>query len=268
MPENEQPEESEDIEAPDELDWLRPPKDVHDASGWNRYWKNQVTRGVAGFHDMFLHEEWLVRRMMARRFQTVLCAGNGISLQPHSLAYAGFKVTGVDLSTWATEFVKRCRPGPKYLKQLLYGSTFFRPVSWRSIPQTYRWLGRLSAQVYKHLLNPLRRAGGTLEFLSGDLMDPGFCKGPFDVVIERCMVQLFSQAERDEILKKMTARLNPTGIFVSHCHMGWWRPGVPREHMLEPWFREHGFKIAARSDGRKESDKMPQRLAVLSISTG
>jgi hypothetical protein len=269
MPDNEEPADLEDLDELDELDWLRPPEDVHDAAGWNRYWKAQVDHAVAGFHDMFLQEEGLARLMAARGLESVLCAGNGVSLQPHALAYAGFNVTAADLSTWAIELIRDLRPDSKYLKKLLYGSIFFRPIFWRSMPETCRRLGWLFVNVQKHLFNPLRHGGGTLEFLSGDLLDPGLCKGPFDVVIERCMVQLFSGAERDEILEKLTARLSPTGIFVSHCHMGWWRPGTPRDHILEAWFREHGFKIIEDSlRSLDELSKIPGRIAMLSVSTG
>jgi len=108
-----------------------------------------------------------------------------------------------------------------------------------------------------------------LSFLSGDLLDPSFCEGPFDVVIERRTVQLFSSSERDKILERLSARLNPNGIFVSHCHMGWWRPGDPEEHMFESWFREHGFPIhMERMDRSDRPQKNSGRIALLSYSTG
>ena len=107
------------------------------------------------------------------------------------------------------------------------------------------------------------------ECLAGDLLNPDFCKGPFDVVIERRMVQLFSEKERAEVLENLTARLNPGGIFVSHCHMGWWRPGMSREHLFASWFREHGFEIGgwrSRDNVQASRDSMP--IAFLSVSTG
>jgi hypothetical protein len=269
MPENERPTKSEDIEALDEMDWLHPPKDVHDASGWNRYWKDQVNEEWAGFHDMFLREEWLARRMTARRFQTVLCAGNGVSLQPHALAYAGFKVTAADLSTWATEFMRDIRPESAHLKKLLYGGIIFHPIFYKSMPETWRRVGWLFGNLKKHVFNPAKGRGGTLEFLAGDLLDSGFCSGPFDVVIERCTVQLFCEAERREMLEKLTARMSPNGVFVSHCHMGWWRPGTPRKHLFEEWFRQHGFTISTwKAENIQKINSGTGRIAFLSVSTG
>ena len=256
-----------DIGNADELDWLRPPINVKDGPAWDRYWQDQMKHGVAGFNDMFLKDESLVRFMIALGAESVLCAGNGLSIEPHVLAYAGFKVTAADLSSWATECGQNWRPRPKFLKHSLYGPIFFRPIFWHSFSNTMRRLGWLISNVNKHILNPVKRKGGTLKFLPGDLLDPEFCQGPFDTVIERCTAQLYSDEERNKILERLTARLAPQGIFVSHCHMGWWRPGQPRTHPFGQWFHEHGFKV---NPALRPADisKNSERVALLSVSTG
>lgn len=266
MQENEDPANFDDVDEFD-LNWLHPPEDVHDAAGWDRYWQDQVDHGVACFSDIVLDDS-LARAFLKRGLKTILCAGNGASLEPHVLAYTGFTVTAADLSTWVTQFGQSCHPGPKLLKRQLYGSIFFRPLFWKSARETLRRGSRLIGNVQKHLLNPLRRKSGTLEFLAGDLLDSEFCKGPFDVVIERCFAQLFSDTERNEILEKLVARLGPNGIFVSHCHTGWWRPRLSRNHLFEQWFHEHGFAIVGAFSEGEEIKAHSGRIALLSVSTG
>jgi|GEM_PF-4489813 len=70
----------------DDLDWLYPPKNVHDVDGWNQYWKDQVSNGLGPqIFDMFTNDQVLVEYMDRLGLQTVLCVGNGISLEPRSL---------------------------------------------------------------------------------------------------------------------------------------------------------------------------------------
>lgn len=264
---NEEAERPEKIDPPDDLDWLRPPKNVLDEAAWDRFWKNQVDHKVAGFHDMFLRDESLARLMIALGMRTVLCAGNGISIEPHVLAYAGFAVTAADLSVWATECGQNWRPQSKFLKGSLYGHISFRPF-WLSPSYAVRKLGWLISDINKHLFNRVRRKGGTLKFLAGDLLNPEFCPGPFDAVVERRTVQLYSGAERDRILERLAARLAPQGIFVSHCHLGWWRPGEPRIHPFKQWFQENGFTIIPPRADNAAVPTTSGRTAMLSISTG
>jgi len=256
----------------DDLQWLHPPKNVHDAGQWNVYWINQISRNSwLFFSDMFINELWLARTMINFGFQTVLCAGNGISLEPHALAYAGFEVTAVDLSVEATKFVSNLRPGSKDLRHFFCGP-MGRPVRQRGEALGFfvRYLrlliGHLRDQV---LARRIRRDGGKVEFLAEDLLDPEVCPGPFDVVIERRTVQLFAESERDGILDRLTSRLQRNGIFLSHCHMGWWRPGMPREHLAESWFREHGFTVSY--EGSEDVSRLKHdsgRIALLSVSSG
>jgi SAM-dependent methyltransferase len=251
----------------DDLDWVRPPQNVQDAAGWDKYWQQEVADGVIGFHDWFIHDGPLARILVKLGLRTVLCAGNGVSLEPHALSYAGFQVTAADLSAWATEFNRKRRPKPTALKSLLYSSVFFRPIFYHSIRETFRRLGWLAERAVKRL-QPIRRRGGQVEFLTGDLLDPAFCRGPFDVIIERRTAQLHSRKEPNEMLQSLSARLNPRGIFVSHVHMGWWKPGTPRDHILEPWFRQHGFTISYRVDQIDRGLQNKSPIALLSLSTG
>src|SRR5215208_3956911 len=68
------------------------------------------------------------------------------------------------------------------------------------------------------------------ECVTGDLLDPSACPGPFDVIVERRTLQLFDDTERPRALVALTNRLSPRGLFVTHAHLGGWRPGRPRAH--------------------------------------
>src|ERR1017187_4111219 len=77
-----------------ELDWLMPPRDVHQVEAWDRHWHNQVSHGLGPpVFDMFCDDRELVRAMRQRGMSTVFCAGNGISQEPRALSEAGFQVT-------------------------------------------------------------------------------------------------------------------------------------------------------------------------------
>jgi len=108
-----------------------------------------------------------------------------------------------------------------------------------------------------------------VEFLVGDILNEETCPGPFDVIIERRALQLFSLIERYRVFDKLTARLNRPGIFLSHYHNGAWMPGEPRVHDEEAVFRNNGFIIGnrCRSYLAQLKDKFIQ-IALLELSTG
>jgi hypothetical protein len=118
-----------------------------------------------------------------------------------ALAAAGFDVTALDLSPFATEAAKAAVPPDDYLVNLLEGRS----------------------------LSP----NGRLDFVVGDLSDASVCPGPFDVVIERRTLQLYPQHSRPSALLAVADRLAPRGIFSSHAHDGGWRPPAPRTHACE-----------------------------------
>ncbi len=79
------------------------------------------------------------------------------------------------------------------------------------------------------------------ECVTGDLLDPTVCPGPFDVVIERRTLQLFDDGARERALEAVTSRVATPGLFVTHAHLGGWRPGMPRTHPAEKWLRKSGW---------------------------
>jgi SAM-dependent methyltransferase len=193
----------------DDLSWLCAPTTMSDPAAWDQYWIAQIEHHVPAFNDIFCDDGELVDTMRASAFRTILCVGSGISLEPQALAAAGFDVTALDLSPAAAFFSHGARTVPDYLRQLLSG-------------------------------RDLRR-GGVVRFVTGDLRDPAMCPGPFDVVIERCTLQLFPDDERPAALTAVANRLAPRGIFFSQCHDRTAGPVGPRRHASASWFEQQGW---------------------------
>lgn len=213
-----------------------PPEDMHDVEAWDRFWNDQVADGpMPQISDMHCDHSGLITYMKNRGRGSILCVGNGMSQEPRALAAAGFAVTALDLSPLAAQLAQAIEPGPDYLGLFL--------------------------DVASH------RSGGSVDYVTADLLDAAACPGPFDVIIERCTVQLFRGQEFGEAMEALTRRLRSDGLFFSHCHDGRGRPRRPLVlpvHAAEGWFREHGWTI-----WRGDLDAAPpERLASLYISTG
>ncbi len=189
---------------------LFPPQTIEDASAWDGYWLQQLQRGVAGLGDILLNNGELVDLMRAEGLRTVLCVGNGLSLEAHALCAAGFQATALDLSAFSMAVLRKATPSAEHLCRLIGGRTL--------------------------------QAGGTLTCVGGDLRDPSVCAGPYDVVIERRTLQLFPDDLRPAALERVTARLAARGLIVSHSHDGAWKPPAPWRHWTRDWFRQQGWQ--------------------------
>jgi len=198
----------------EQLNWMFPPRTVTDPAAWDQYWHDHISHGFDGGVHMFVDDGELVDAMRANELKTVLCVGNGISLEPRALAWAGFDVTSLDISPLAAKVAREGTPPEDLLKGLLGGRS-----------------GGLN---------------GRLDFVVGDLCDPALCPGPYDVVIDRKTLQLWPDAERPVALQAVANRLASRGIFFSHAHDGRWKPPAPRRHALEPWFVAQGWEFWRR----------------------
>ena len=160
----------------------------------------------------------------------MLCVGNGISQEPRALAWAGFDVTALDLSPYAAAVAQDTVPPDKFLARLVGG----------------------------------KQGGpnGKLEFVVGDLCDPGCCRGPYDVVIDRKTLQLYPGADLPNAIQAVANRLAEPGIFFSQSHDGGWRPPAPREHAAEPWFVERDWPLW------QAEAPVTERVAWLVVTTG
>ena len=158
---------------------------------------------------MFCDDDLLLDAMQARSLSTVLCVGSGLSVEPRALAAAGLDVTALDLSPYAM---------------------------WCAPTLDVRRSGRFFDQ-------QRLRAGGRVRFVAGDLMDLAVCRGPYDVIIERRTLQLFTDEERPHALQAVLARLSPLGILLTHCHDGCWRPPADPRHHVEPLLEPAGVRV-------------------------
>ncbi|MFN8177753.1 MAG: hypothetical protein U0167_07495 [bacterium] len=249
-----------------EAGYLNTPRDVRDPRAWDNYWRNQIEVGAfdQGFADTMSSDAALPGLLASRGAQTILCAGNGLSSEALSLALLGFHVTALDISAVPADVFGRMLRSPWHPLNRIRGigigdDNVVRfacsgPIDSELCPVMHR-----SAD-----LAP--KGGGTLALVTGDLMDPNVCPGPFDVVIERRTVQLFPQDQQISALDCLVGRLAERGVFVSHEHQGGWRPGKPETHHAEAWLRSRGFVLRSRL-GSEQRDSAP-RLAYLVFSTG
>ncbi len=218
------------VESPDDLSWMFPPCTVVDFAAWDRYWHDQLSHGVAGFVHLFCDDGELVDVMRANGLKTVLCVGNGISHEPRALAWAGFDVTALDLSPFATDVARGAAPPDELLARLVGGRS-----------------GGLN---------------GNLEFVVGDLCGAECCPGPYDVVIDRKTLQLYPDVDRPIAMQAVANRLASPGIFFSQSHDGSWKPPAPRKHAAESWFVSNGWEFW-RGD-----TPLTRRVAWLLTTTG
>jgi Methyltransferase domain len=217
----------------DDMSWFFPPRDVHDSVVWDRYWHDQVTHGLTPpLFDMFCRDDSLIQCLIKRGARTVLCAGNGMSQEPRALAAARFEVTAMDLSPAAMHLAETWQFTPKQLD------------------------GFCTAEQ--------RAPGGSARFVIGDILDRSICPGPFDAIIERRTLQLFPEEERGTALDALASRLQPNGLFLSHCHDGGWKPPGEPVHQVEQLLRDRSWFISRRGDPADHAG----RMAWLEMSTG
>jgi SAM-dependent methyltransferase len=222
-----------DLEDDLDLDWLDPPADPLDSSAWDSYWTEHLRHEIGPpFFDMFCDDRRLVEVMNSEGMKSVLCAGSGISQEPHALADAGFEVMALDLSPRAMAFVRDLK---------------------------------LSSEGFDHFCAPdMRRPGGRVDFITGNILDSTVCPGPFDVIIERLTAQNYINGDIGAVLGGLAKRLSPGGIFLSHTHDGSWRPPADPRHFTKAWFQDNQWTIW---DGNR--DRKPRgRVAWPITSTG
>ncbi len=245
---------------------LDPPRDVHDRGAWDDYWKNQMKVGAMeqGLWDGMASDTTLPKLLSRRGSRTILCAGNGLSTEAISLALHGFSVTALDISGVPAEVFGNMMRDPGHPVHRIPGFSMRDDGS-----VTFSAPGPIDPEwcppMHRSTDHP-PKGGGSLLFVTGDLMNPGVCPGPFDVVIERRTLQLFQGLDKIAALEHLVARLGERGTFVSHQHEGGGRPGDARAHYAEAWLNSRGFVL--RSEAERGECDSAARLACLMFSTG
>lgn len=187
------------------LEWRSPPENREDPKGWDWYWEERLKEEEPS--NLFFYFEildLLIPVLREFNLKKILCAGNGISLEPYALASAGFEVTSVDLSLKAIDFMKNFQFRDKHLER------FFSKEECRD--------------------------GGSVQFLHGDLRDEQLCPGPYDVIITRRTLQLLPEDKRWKALESLEQRLSHKGVFISHDHNNYNATG--------PWFESRAYNIS------------------------
>ena len=218
-----------------------------------------------GLADSMASDESLVGFLRRRGCHTILCVGNGLSTEAAALALHGFHVTALDISAVPGElFTAKVLREPEHPFHRIPGFglrddgavTFGPPdpIDTELCPPMHRSVDQRP------------RRGGSLLFVTGDLMNPDLCPGPFDLVIERRTVQLFPAGERELALERLVTRLGARGVLVSHEHQGARRPGQSQTHYAESELKRGGFVV--RSGWRSTEPYCVGRLAWLMFSSG
>jgi SAM-dependent methyltransferase len=192
-----------------DFSWMVPPRTMVEPAAWDKYWQDQLSHGAAGFVHMFVSDGPLVDVMRANGLRTVLCVGNGISQEPKALAWAGFDVTALDISPYAMEVARDAEPPQEVLVRLIGG--------------------RLAA------------ADGQVRFVSGDLLDPSVCPGPYDLVIDRKTLQLYSVDHLPAAIRAVADRVACPGILFSQSHRN--GPSDKWTFPVADWLRAEGWPL-------------------------
>jgi len=166
---------------------------------------------------MFCRDSELVEFARKHGLTTILCVGNGISMEPLALSRAGFSVTAMDISGFAVWICNHI--ADKNLDDSHFAGRFLE-----------------ESQI---------RPGGSVEFVVGDLFDRSVCPGPYDIIIERRTIQDYPENERKPAIESVLVRLANPGLFFSHCHDNRFNPrknpGSKPLHAVKPVVLDMGL---------------------------
>jgi hypothetical protein len=216
-----------------------------------------------GFSDRMSSDIQLPVLLASRGVRSILCAGNGLSSEPISLALMGFEVTALDISAVPAQAFANALRDPGHAFRQIPGFDFHDGI--------LRFTGtgpidpELCPYIHRSDDYPPRR-GGLLRFTTGDLTDSGVCPGPYDVVIQRRTLQLFPKDEQFTALERLVARLGTPGTLVTHRHaasLEALRGNVPP---MADWLISLGFVLDGPSS--QEQRRSARRLACVRITSG
>ncbi|WP_413172945.1 pentapeptide repeat-containing protein [Anabaena azotica] len=208
------------------------PTNVNDAEGWNYFWKYLITKGYQ--YDFLCHifddSDWLIPFLQKLEYKTVLCAGNGISLEAYILAYIGFDVTVLDVSAYANQYLANY------------------PLSYQEL----NWFAYFSDNNLDNISTAeISNKVKTVKFITGSIFDSEICPGLFDVIITRSTVQLFNLMSEDKLIEAMQSllnRLSPTGLLINHGHNAY-----KINEFLQNWLLNQGICASTKIDDKLEN---------------
>jgi len=220
------------------------PTNINDVEGWNYFWKYLINIDKHDLlFDIFDDSSWLIPFLKKLGYQTILCAGNGISLEPYALAYAGFDVTVLDVSAYANQYLSSYQISGQELKYLSY----FDNLNLEEVPT-------------EEILNKVK----SVKFVTGSIFDNDICPGLFDVIITRRTVQLFNLISEDQLIAAMQSllnRLTPTGLLINHGHNAY-----AINDFLQDWLLSQG--IGASTEINDKLQHKNQKFVYLRGTSG
>ena len=167
------------------------PQDLDAAAEWDYFWEVQIPKQYNLF-QLYDFTQELIPALQERGSQTVLFAGNGVSLEPRAFAAAGFQVTALDLSPRATSYAAQFELTSAHLQRFAY------------------FAGQQPTPDICHNAN--------VTYVAGSIFDESICSGPFDVIISRRTLQLFSKDRMLEGIQLLLHRLSQKGLLINHTH--------------------------------------------------
>lgn len=174
---------------------------------WSKYWQSRISGNNAdGKFFYFEITDDIVPVLRKLGLRKILCVGNGVSLEPLALAYAGFDVDVIDISQEAIDFISNYKLSESDIKRFY--------------------------------TQDQQQPGGTINYIVGDFTDRSICPGPYDVIITRRTLQYFTRSNFLGVLDLLIEKLTDEGIFVNHTHNAY-----DVGFAIEEYLRLHNFVI-------------------------
>lgn len=222
-----------------------------DADGWDLFWKYIISNNQFYYNDffcsMFSDYNSLASLFKKHGYKTILCAGNGISLEPYFFANEEFSVTALDISSEANKFLANFPLNPSDLRG------FYQ--------ENYPGNKEPAGNFYQEEISKIK----SVKLVTGDIFNSDCCPGPFDVIITRKTLQCFwgkSGEKTFEGMQELLARLSPHGLLYVHTH----NTDPWNDAMIE-WVQSQG--ILDYSDYNADiGEKADQRLFYFWLTSG
>lgn len=237
------------------IDWYPVPYDPSDIEGWNFFWRKLISSDGNNYgsydllYDILEESDRLIPELQKRGCKTILCAGNGIAMEPYMLAYLGFSVTALDISSQATKYLANFPITPQYVKNFCY---FISEKGRESSPIEFSD-------------RELKKIKSSVKFVTGDIFKPRYCPGPFDAIITRRTLQCFWKESGGEKtfqgIQALLDRLSPTGLLYFHGHNAY-----QMNQEIEKWIVSQGVMVAESMSDIGE--KTEQQLFYLRTTSG
>lgn len=160
-------------------------KDPASKNLWEKWWKRK-SEGSLGWDALifgiYVNEDH-IERWKEARFDTILFVGNGVSQDPRTCSSAGFNVTVIDISKFATKFASSF-PYMKY------------------------------EQEHFHKMAKYKTSGGHLKFVTDNFIETKRLSTKYDVVVCCNTLQYYENDLLRRACRRLVDLLNPNGFLL------------------------------------------------------